>query len=211
MPEEQVELHDALQRPSRGGPFSYFMRIRKLAWLNRANDQFRFHQQNVAEHSFFVAHLALWICDEENIRRVSKKDLSTINREQVMEKALFHDVPESIVGDLSYRVKKMNLKLEEEFDRTEKAVTEQQLFQGLHENLQKRYIAVINKDWDSEAGKVVKYADMIEVLIYAYCELKAGNRHFQEIWVNGTKAMINRESFPCVAEFIKSMQWEILS
>lgn len=177
----------------------------------RANDQFRFHHQNVAEHSFYVAHIALWVCDEENVRRLTEKDLPQLSREKVMEKALFHDVPEAVVGDMSYRVKKMNPVLEEEFARTEAAVTEQQLFNGLSERLRQRYIEIINNNWDSEEAKVVKYADMIEVLMYAYCEHKAGNRHFQEIWVNGTKAMINRDTFPCVTDLLKSMQWEILS
>lgn len=201
-------MADTLAPPNREGPISFFMRVRKLAWMERGNDQFRFYHQTVADHSFFITLIATWIVDEEN--KLLGED-EQLDRALVMEKALFHDIPESQVGDLSYRVKKMSKTLEAEFNKVEEEVVRTTLFDGLPQDLRDKYAAVILENQDSEEARIVKYSDMVEALIWSFIELKAGNKHFQEIWTNGLGIMYEKLPYKCARELLRSMQWEMNS
>ena len=61
------------------------------------------NKQTVADHSFHVAILAMLIA--EDVDRHYKKEMISINKDLVIKLALFHDIEESVIGDIQYHFK----------------------------------------------------------------------------------------------------------
>lgn len=80
------------------------LEIYKLKNIVRYNTQPKLTRESVAEHSFYVALIALKICDKLNI----SDDLKLL----AIEKALLHDLPEIQMNDITHDAK-IKLKLED--------------------------------------------------------------------------------------------------
>lgn len=135
----------------------------KLKNIVRYNHRTRLKNENVAEHSFFTALIALDIC--------RKLSINAYNTFEVIVKCLLHDTPEQELNDITYDVKlKLNLRpLLKKF--------EDKYFEDNYAN----YADIMINDDNDIINAIVNYADAMSVLQYAYNETELGNTTFVPI------------------------------
>lgn len=135
----------------------------KLKNIVRYNHRTRLKDENVAEHSFFTALIALDIC--------KKLSINMYNTFKVIIKCLLHDTPEQELNDITYDVKlKLNLRpLLKEF--------EDKYFEDNYPD----YADIMTNNDNNIVNAIVNYADAISVLQYAYNEIELGNTTFAPI------------------------------
>lgn len=81
----------------------YLQDIYRLKNVIRYNTRNKLKDESVAEHSFYVALLSLYFCDEYNLSNKIKL--------KCVIKALLHDMPEIELNDITHDVKeKLNLR-----------------------------------------------------------------------------------------------------
>lgn len=136
----------------------HLLYIYQLKNIIRYNSRKRLVNESVAEHSFFVALIALEICIE--------KELDEATTLKCIIKALLHDMPEIEINDITYNVKeKLNLR--------EMLKTYEDNF--YKEKYEKYYELMSNTD-DNEVNNIVELADIYSVYQYATNELELGNK-----------------------------------
>lgn len=135
----------------------------KLKNIVRYNHRTRLKDENVAEHSFFTALIALDIC--------KKLSINTHDTFKVIIKCLLHDTPEEELNDVTYDVKlKLNLRpLLKEF--------EDKYFEDNYPD----YANIMTNNDNNIVNAIVNYADAMSVLQYAYNEIELGNTTFAPI------------------------------
>lgn len=150
--------------------------LQRMSFMKRFNNAVHIHEENVAEHSFYVAMYAYALCDELRIGGVL--------RQIIIEKALVHDVHESIVSDIPHNVKKMDADVEHFFESYERHYNRKNFTQ-----LEKTYNGLFAVD-QGICDLVVTLADVLSVRQYAELEVSLGNKHFEEI-LEGTNNRIS--------------------
>ncbi|WP_297498082.1 HD family hydrolase [Thermococcus sp.] len=141
-------------------------RLPRTGWLLRGVAS----PESIADHSFRTAIIALFLADELVKRGVS------INVERAVRIALLHDVGEARITDVPLTAQGYLNKGEAE----RKAVMELLLKSPLPEE----YFGLW-REYEEEStleGKLVKFADRLEMLIQAYEYEKAGFSDLDEFW-----------------------------
>lgn len=122
-------------------------------------------EETVAEHSFMCAMIV--------IRVGAIMELPKIIINEAVTRAILHDLPEQYFGDLSY-----DFKSKPEFKSTVKSM-EDRFNQMLYQKKYKEELGEVMYDTmfntNDPAGRLVKLADTISVLQYAYREYQLGN------------------------------------
>jgi 5'-deoxynucleotidase YfbR-like HD superfamily hydrolase len=132
----------------------------------------KLREQNVAEHSFRVALLAMAIAD------AYCDNGAQVNYEVLLKRALMHDMEEAINGDISYVVKNRNSSTKDFFNKLESETIENSMFQK--NNIYKCIIQ--NARTNDLEGRIVSIADMLEILFYAMREMRMGNKQMQSLY-----------------------------
>lgn len=155
-----------------------------------------------ADHSYRVAMLGMLIVDEYNSQNPKKP----INCEEVLRKALLHDLEESITGDIPTPVKQEQGMRDMLRIVSEKIMNEQILDDELP--MKKLYLKLWKEDKDNETGEVITIADKLEALLSAAYELKRGNKDLQKAfnnirtWFNSEEAIVLLNKFPLCKELL---------
>lgn len=143
---------------------------RKLNNIGRWANEFLHQRSSVAEHSFSVAQIAqlLGIIEEENGRVIDWKRL--------YRKALNHDIPEAVMGDVISTTKNSNAEVKKALSLVEEALVEENLFNSISEPYKKIYREIIfdGKD-ESIEGQILTAADNLDALIECIQEIKLSN------------------------------------
>lgn len=143
---------------------------RKLNNIGRWANEFLHRRASVAEHSFAVSQIAqlLGIIEEQNGSKVDWKKLYG--------KALNHDIPEALMGDVISTTKNMNSDVKKSLETVERNLVEDELLQGLDEPYRSIFRNVIfdGKD-DTLEGKILSCADNLDALIECVQEIKLLN------------------------------------
>lgn len=149
--------------------------ITRLGAIYRYNNKHRNHEENVAEHSFYVMHMVMEILDQYKFHDV-------FFRLRCMELALVHDVAESITGDISFDTKDLNGELSYIVNQAEVKAIEEYFPQYIE--IYNRYL--MEEDARSVAFLIVKIADTASVVKFAELEKDLGNntKEFVEIRYN---------------------------
>lgn len=151
--------------------------LSRLSNMKRFNNSIHMHDENVAEHSFYVALYSMEIC---NILRINGELRSVI-----IERALIHDVHEIELSDIPHDVKAKNpeildfcLKFEEDYNNKNfpKIMARQ-------DNLRHELDFIQN---------VVELADIISVKQYSLQECEFGNRKKFLPILSDTEKRINK-------------------
>ena len=137
----------------------FLQKLRGVNHVIRWNFYPRVRHENVAEHSFWVATIAMLIAKRAGLDPAYYAMLG-----------LIHDYEESITGDLPFPVKRYT----EGWDKVVK-LAQVELFD---QNGQRDLTDL----WDNaERSDVVKFADLFAALLYAGEEIKMGNNYFYTI------------------------------
>jgi 5'-deoxynucleotidase len=151
-------MSDFRPRPD---PFRLYRELTPLRMIRRFQQHSCVRPQSVAEHSYYVALLAGAFATKLQNREVY------VDRQKVLEGALWHDAAEALTGDLPHPVTRTFpalgaawAEVEEELLATLKSLSG---CWGLPES-------------GSLEGLLVKYADWAELVLYVYEEQLSGNR-----------------------------------
>ena len=149
----------------------------------------------IGEHSYRVACIAMAICDEYNKNIKLKKN--KINTEEVLRKALLHDMEETETGDLPSPIKKIgNLKAELRF-------AGEKIMKNLLKDspLEKFYLKLWVEDKDEESGEVIKIADKLEGLLASFYEFKRGNHYIKPSLISHMEWFKSEEGIQLITKY----------
>ncbi len=143
---------------------------RKLNNIGRWANEFLHQRSSVSEHSFSVAQIAqlLGIIEEENGKQVDWKRL--------YRKALNHDIPEAVMGDVISTTKNSNAEVKKALSIVEETLVEENLLNDIAEPYKSIYREIIfdGKD-ESLEGRILTAADNLDALIECIQEIKLSN------------------------------------
>lgn len=161
-----------------------------LGEIIRYNNRPKIKNENVAEHTFYVATTVLKICRIFNLSEVVKT--------KALEFAIVHDIPEILIGDVPYDTKVNNPLLREEIEKAELRT----LSESMPEYLDSYSKFVKEEKEETTAYLVTKLADTVSVLQYSNRELDLGNK-------TKDMALINSESKIRIQKLIEKLQSSI--
>lgn len=136
-------------------------KILKMSDLMRYNGRYKIKNENISEHSFYVAYNVLTICHKYN--------LSDAIKLKSLEYAVIHDIPELYTNDISYITKRDNPELSKMLDKIEKDYIVREMPQ-----ISNSFIELQNNKKSIE-HVILKLADALSVLQFATREVDLGN------------------------------------
>jgi putative hydrolase of HD superfamily len=145
--------------------------IRKLNNVQRWSNEFLHCRASVSEHSFSVAQIAQLLgFIEENFS-------NSVDWKRLYRKAINHDVPEAVSGDIISTTKNVNRDLQAALSEVEERLVNNML-QDLQEPYRRLYVEAIfdGKD-DTLEGQILAAADNIDALIECLNEIKLANQY----------------------------------
>jgi putative hydrolase of HD superfamily len=151
-------------------------RLDRTGWILRGLPN---GTESVASHSFGVAVTAMFIAD-----RV-KRDGVELDLEKVLRLALLHDWPEVLVGDMPRTATMFfgsDVRKVAEARAFEEIVAPMGELRGDYIKLHEEY-----EERNSVEAKIVKVADVIDLLIQALALERAGARGLDEFWTVAEK------------------------
>ena|SRR3990167_5520086 len=141
----------------------------QLRYIKRFSNCRAVVTENVAEHSYYVALISMFIAEMLNLSPEEKYD--------VLRKAIIHDFEELFTGDIIHNVKH----------------TSNEVNTGIHSMAASQFLSLIHKltggdaygllifgSWlsakdSSIAGRIVSFADYASAVAYVYEEVMGGN------------------------------------
>lgn len=155
---------------------------RQLSRVKRFQIYNLFNEYNVAEHSYRVAMLCHIIAND------------TITRNKAIQKALFHDLEEGILGDFPGPLKKRNPKFNEQYDILAEEI--------MKETLEvERYFDLWKQSKADRSGMVVHLADNLEAFQTVVEEVEAGNKSMIKVLKRFLQGARNTYTVEMRAEF----------
>ena len=175
-----------------------------LAWttrmplIQRWGLMHTFQPENVSEHSHQVAVIAHLLTVIKN-----KKFGGELIPEKAATIAIYHEISETKLQDLSSKVKYHNPVFTREYKKLEK-IPEQECLQSIHEDLREEFAELIIQDEVDPVYKdIVKAADLLSALIKTNNELRFHNDEFKNVKENlDIKLASIKRDLPEVAYFI---------
>lgn len=151
------------------------MDILKMSDLNRYNNRTRLTNENIAEHSFYVAFAVMKLCEIFNVKESTKL--------KALQMSILHDIAEVETNDIPYPTKQKSPELKlllEQLEMEYVLETYPQFY-----NIFSEFVVMGN----TEASLLVKVADAISVLQYAKKEIALGNNtpDMLDIYVDTTR------------------------
>lgn len=162
--------------------FSLLIELQRLKGLDRTGWTLRGlpnGTESVAAHSFGVSVTAMLLADEMKARGVE------VDTERVLRMALIHDWAETRIGDMPrtathYFGSKVRKEAETKaFADMVGATASETLLARVHSDYERR---------DSLEARIVKAADVLDLLIQAYALERAGAKGLDEFWEVATKS-----------------------
>lgn len=144
---------------------------RKLNNIGRWANEFLHQRASVAEHSFLVTQLA------QLLGFIEEKNGNTVNWKVLYRKALNHDLPEAVMGDVISTTKNINPDVKKTLEHVERELVEDELLASIEPHYRELYREAIfdGKD-DSLEGMILSAADNIDALLECVLEVKLANR-----------------------------------
>ncbi len=152
----------------------YLTYVRGLMHAIRWNQHSRTVPTTVAGHTLFVVFVSYLLSIEDG-------SVDTLN---VMERALFHDVPEALTGDIISPTKRRVEGFEKVVEEVESKMVHEVLLPLLPEKIAKHYAPLMLEPFGGpKEGKITRAADLMGSLIE--CKIEMDNGVQAEIFKNG--------------------------
>jgi 5'-deoxynucleotidase YfbR-like HD superfamily hydrolase len=132
-------------------------------------------REDVAQHSYFTTLYAMVLADME------RKAGTAVDVERLMRMAVLHDAEEARTGDVHHPFKHQDVAFAESLD-SRAFEWFGKLLAGLPEDLAREYIGLRKaaRATSSTEASILKAADKIEALLWAYEEYLLGNVHVRK-------------------------------
>lgn len=165
--------------------------VQQLGNIVRYSNKFRIHDENVAEHSFYVSYYVIQICNEFNI--------DSYNRLKALEFSIIHDIPESKTGDvvLDSKTSKMSTALSElEINR-------------MKQHYSSKDYALYSEYYLAENARTLPYivsklADVLSVVEYSKIETELGNNTDEMILIKNDSQLRAISLYNELESFLKN-------
>ncbi|OAA30889.1 hydrolase [Kosmotoga arenicorallina S304] len=126
-------------------------------------------ETTVAGHSFYVAVIAYLLALMEN------EVGNNVNSLEVVKKALLHDIPESLTGDIITPTKRKVKGFEEVISRVEEKMVSERLLVHMPESIALELKQRMLDPFGGTEGKLVRAADLTAAVVECLMEIKTGN------------------------------------
>ena len=182
---------------------------RRLRSIRRANNLPTLQTEDVAQHSFYVAILALTLADDYNAHVAehnrqyhpldTENTYELVSTAQVTRQALFHDMEEVFTSDIPWNVKHHNNETNVAIQRCiwEKLKT---VYQGTTSPVSEHEFLICTAK-NNLAGDFVNVADNLEGAWYCYTEVTMGNQYMQGLLVKYLKVIEQDPLVPLLFRF----------
>ncbi len=153
----------------------FFAYLEKMKFIKRWGLMRNTFDENIQEHSYQVATIAhaLALIRREVFKR-------PVDVEQVLARALYHDISEVITGDMATPIKTFNPRISEVFGELEE-MANRRLLGMIPEELREQYEShILPDEGAAESQELIKAADRISSYIKCITEIKMGNSEFSK-------------------------------
>ena len=175
----------------------FFAMASRMKYINRWALMRNEHGENLSEHSFEVAVIAHALAVIRN-----KRFGGNINGERAALLGLYHDMPETLTGDMPTPVKYYSEEVRLAYKTVEDTACKS-LVAMLPEEFRDAFEPMlVQQEGDEELWKLVKAADKISALIKCIEEKKAGNSEFVKA-AESTRNSIKKLSLPEAEIFVE--------
>ena len=175
----------------------FFAMASRMKYINRWALMRNEHGENLSEHSFEVAVIAHALAVIRN-----KRFGGNINGERAALLGLYHDMPETLTGDMPTPVKYYSEEVRLAYKTVEDTASKS-LVAMLPEEFRDAFEPMlVQQEGDEELWKLVKAADKISALIKCIEEKKAGNSEFVKA-AESTRNSIKKLSLPEAEIFVE--------
>jgi len=131
-------------------------------------------REDVAQHSYYTTLYAMVLADLE------RKQGTAVDVERLMRMAVLHDAEEARTGDVHHPFKHQDNAFAEALDNRAFEWFSN-LLSGLPQDIAQRYVGLRKAARDTSIeAKLLKAADKIEALLWAYEEYLLGNVHVRK-------------------------------
>lgn len=177
--------------------YNFFAFVSRMKYINRWALMRNTMNENLSQHSHEVAVLSHALAVIGNTR-LSKN----YNVERAALLGLYHDMPETLTGDMPTPVKYFSPEIRNAFSGVEDSASSK-LLSMLPNEMKKEYSSLFfREERDEELWKLVKAADKLSALIKCIEEEKAGNTEFSKAETSTEKAL-EKMNMPEVDIFVK--------
>ncbi len=180
---EKIDLHSLKTLLSNKNLKKYLTYVRGLMHAVRWNQHSRTVSTTVAGHTLFVVFVSYLLSIEDG-------SVDTLN---VVERALFHDVPEALTGDIISPTKRRVEGFEEVVENVESKMVHEDLLPLLPKKIADYYAPLMLDPFGGgKEGRITRAADLIGSLIECKIELDNGVRAsvFEKGYVNIKKQLL---------------------
>lgn len=154
--------------------FKFFAFLDRMKYIKRWSLMRSVREENIMEHSQQVAVLAHALAVIKN-----KYFGGSVDVNEAVKIALYHETGEVITGDLPTPIKYFNPEINTAYKDLEHKACERVL-DLLPEEMKEEYKNYVLPDTESEEYKIVKNADRLAAYLKCVSELKAGNSEFKK-------------------------------
>ncbi len=152
--------------------FEIFAYVERMKYIRRWSLMRSLRDETDTEHSFQVAYVAHALAIIEN-----EMNGGTLNIGDVLAIALYHDISETVTGDMPTPVKYFCPEMRDLYGGFEKSA-KNRLLATLPEPLRAAYEPFIHVDETKPEYRIVKAADRISAYLKCVEETKSGNDEF---------------------------------
>jgi len=177
----------------------FLNRVQKLRWIDRCSNTPHIKPYSVAQHSFYAAMYAVVFSSIENeSHRYEKYNLGI-----VAQKALVHDLEESVTGDILFPIHNQYEEFKSKLDFIRDRCVEKEVFKELSDQNKQFFIKLWKeaKD-DTNEGKMVACMDKFEILMYIISEMEIGNHSVPIVEIYTNAIIIIKEQFGFIGSVI---------
>lgn len=175
----------------------FYALMARMRYITRWGLMRNSFSENIQEHSHQVAVLAHALA----LIRRDILQLEGPNPDRCAVAALYHDVTETLTGDLPTPIKYHNSEIKNAYKQVERIASER-LISMLPEALQESYRPLIMEE-DQQVKPIIKAADKLSAYIKCIEEQKAGNKDFDSA-ADQTIASIRAMNMPELTWFVEN-------
>ena len=178
--------------------FEIFAYVERMKYIRRWSLMHSLREETDTEHSFqvaYVAHALALITNNLGGEQVNVGD--------VLAMALYHDLSETVTGDMPTPVKYFRPEMRALYGGLEQSA-KNRLLATLPEDLRAAYAPVVDPDESTLAWKLVKSADRISAYLKCAEETKSGNNEFRRA-MEGKLSELSASDLPAVGYFMENI------
>ncbi len=178
--------------------FEMYAYVERMKYIKRWSLMHSLREETDTEHSFQVAYIAHALAVITNTMTDERVEIG-----EVLAMALYHDLSETVTGDMPTPVKYFRPEMRELYGGLEQSA-KQRLLATLPEELRRVYTPIVDADETTIVWKIVKAADRISAYLKCLEETKSGNHEFRRA-MEGKFSELSLSDLPAVHYFMEKI------